>query len=515
MFSTKSSSLQLFLILISLSLSHAQDIKPKYGDEIETEGKLRYITFYMDNDSYIIGKEQKKGRVHYLELKEYDKEGNNINTYKLNKKIENKSLTYHEIVKTTSGLFAIGNRLVKRDYEHYKCKLEITETILEPELILKDPFKYDAGGVSMSPGRNDDVIGTKVSEDMTKVLITDTYGYQPHKGKELYSMYVLNEELELLWKKDLTTDSPDYLYDIDHYNVSNEGAVVIHAKQWSSNTSKNRASSVYKEFIHIFNDENEAKEAVVLGSQVSVTSTTFFKDNHLFVTGYYVNKSDVKKIIKGVYIAKYTTTGELIWLEKNNFDKIVPTVNLNTGFSVSVKLLDLKMFYSAFTKDDEVYLVGQKSLLVEPKVANHESSLPQMKFFLGEIVYSKLNLENGALEFYSNLGNPTRYQFDAFQLGYNDETAYVLIQTRLEKKELKEMGVVPKVLTAELETVFKINLSNNEIESSLIEVPVNYIYESSKTLRNGNLALVGTPKPEYGIGAALKDYEYRVAFMKF
>lgn len=216
----------LFLLIISFLSVNAQNFQLDWGAEIPR--KKRTQGFNASQNFYHILNRRKD----QCETLQFDFNHNLIGTTALSSKFKNVNMKYWKALSLKSGEYQIFNYIDEKEkkIQLYAAKIdEQGKWYSNKEKIVA--FNYEKKNFVFGElGSNKDKIGIVVSRDSSKVLITSVKNprdYGKIKGREIYSLAVFNDKMELLWSKDIEFPQSDNNIIIRQFELTNAGEVVL------------------------------------------------------------------------------------------------------------------------------------------------------------------------------------------------------------------------------------------------------------------------------------------------
>jgi len=217
----KKTLLLVLACIVSIHYSFSQEVNIKVGSEIKTKTEL--ITMVGEFGDRIVGVFNHKKK--YF-LKSYNKNLGLINTKELNLEYKGKKLRYSNAAKLNNRMFIFAkftNKKAKKNYLLYK---EINPKTFKSVSKLKV-----IGEIPYENRRDNGFFGFEYSKD-NKLLLLFHYIPTDENENEKIALKVLDSDLNLKWKKNITIPYKSELTDIIDYNLDLEGNVYVVVKKY-------------------------------------------------------------------------------------------------------------------------------------------------------------------------------------------------------------------------------------------------------------------------------------------
>jgi hypothetical protein len=310
----------LLCVAICPMIITAQDYNIDWGEIYPHKESSKTISF-SDEHYYVLNKKKKQ-----YEIVQFDYDHNLISTKQLDFKYIDVHQHYWEIVDLKSGRFQIlADEDKKNDKVRVLCTSIKSDGQFDSKMKTLASFDFELKTmVAGEDGLNRDKIGVSVSKDSTKVAITSVKFYRDYgkgKGNEIYSIAVFDENMELLWEKDVEFPFADKKIDIQQFEVNNDGEVFLltKTKQKQPNPDKNIN---YKFSIYKISPNSDFIELVINPKRVIPLETSFqiIDNQEIIVFGFYTREEKSYRFKPdGLFSYSFSSKGERLFQNTSDF----------------------------------------------------------------------------------------------------------------------------------------------------------------------------------------------------
>jgi hypothetical protein len=277
-------------LILSLSAPlFAQDVTVKWGNLNKRKNKwteARYIVGRDETGFYVFS--SRFHGISHIYLERY----NNDNNLEWNKELElpesdGKRVDLEKIIYLDGKLLLFTS--------HYNRKLDkniaYVNTISEDGKVNNDQKQIDyiSSGKKMNAGNFDFIL----SHDSANVLVYHNEPYDKN-AQDKFSLKVLNSDLEITWKKDISVPYLDQDFYISNYIVSPDEKVYMLAKIQEGKREKKGGKPNYKYTILSYGEEDDKpKEFLISLADKFISDISFEidKENNLVCAGFYSKKN--------------------------------------------------------------------------------------------------------------------------------------------------------------------------------------------------------------------------------
>lgn len=286
----------------------ADNVEVTWGNQ-HKEKSGSYITEVIgidDEQIYVLRYRRPTGGLAMLQnapsylIEAYDKEGN----FKSNRELPNR---YDKMRMEFEFVIHFNNRLLlfNSSYDRTsKNNVLYMQEIDKRTLAAKGKPQQVALAKSRSRGNAGD-FAYKLSFNRKKLVIVDFAAYQ-RKEQDEFGAQVFDKDMNLLWQKDMKVPYQDHLFDIEGYEVDNQGNFYLLAVVYEGRAVKRRGGKAnYQYSIWSYTDNGNGVKEYKMGLDESfITDMTFKVSNsgEIVCAGFYSPKSTFR--ISGTFYQK-------------------------------------------------------------------------------------------------------------------------------------------------------------------------------------------------------------------
>lgn len=375
-------------IFISFAQSDSLETKVTIGQKTDDKWRTRKNVFDHDEYGYYTIDEYLAKSKSKIVLEKYDESMNLINSSEFDLIYNLKKRQYLDIITINNVCYFFS---IYSNKSHKK-KYLFCQTINKKSLLLNNDLrKIDEIG---HYGLFSDLdFNIKVSSDSTKLLVYAADG-ELHKFK----ISVLDNEMKLIWDKEIPATPQKKYSQIRDINVNNNGDVFA----FIDNTRKN-INNEY-EYIYCTNNGSNIKRKSLDFSDHLLTGIKilFTKENNVISNGLFKKKDEV--LVSGYYFLLIDgLSNEIIIEEWNKFDKNILMESWSEEYKQRIKKNETKLQRDEIERNsdknqysiDHLYFNtnGELILIAENRyIKNNSESSLLLEFVHGDVIV--INLSN-------------------------------------------------------------------------------------------------------------------------
>lgn len=292
----------LFLSSPAFSQAKSQKVDISWGAEQKTSKKISLVDLvgFDENGFYALKAKSGFGSKYFLE--HYDKNMNLTNSVELELEIGEEESTFEFIVQWNEELLLFTSIL---DNKIKKNKLYF-QTINKKSLMPNDDLRMisvlDYGGRGKKSSGD---FSYTMSRDDSKFLLYYALPFKKNKREE-YGFHVFDEDMNLLWEKQIDSPFEEGLFQIESYAVDNSGDVYLLGTEFYDIRSTKRGGKPnYKYQILSYSNKGNTFKAMPVelpGSFLTDMQIAVNNENDIICAGFYSDEGTYS--IKGSFFVK-------------------------------------------------------------------------------------------------------------------------------------------------------------------------------------------------------------------
>jgi hypothetical protein len=293
-------------ILLAFSISvKAQDLnfKVKWGKEFKASGRssLNNIVGHDGTGIYVVRERYRSalaGGNDYT-LEHYDNNLLSTKSFDLDIREDGNRCQIDYILYLHSRLFLFYSMAEQKSKKNLLFVREVDKSTLQPKADREKIGEIDYAGKSK---RNSGDFFFRVSRDSSKIMVVYSLPYDDDEP-EAFGLSVLDENLNSLWKKDISIPYSDKLFDIESFRVDNEGnAYLLGLAYKDKRKSKRRGLPNYNYEVFAFREKGTAMKQYHIQLEdrfLSDMQIEILDNRNLVCAGFYSEKGTFS--VRGTY----------------------------------------------------------------------------------------------------------------------------------------------------------------------------------------------------------------------
>lgn len=302
-------------------------------------------------------------------LEHYNNDLNPDRLIELEPEKDEKKMSYERIVQMKNKLFFFTSYKDKKERLNELFVQEINKNTLKPAYDLNKVAEVDYEGNANWNAGNFNVL---LSRDSSKMLAYCNLPYEKEEN-ERFAFYVFNDDMKLLWQRQVEIPYEDELFEIKDYNVDNRGNVHVLGRVFNEKRKvrvKGEPNFRYEVISYFEGDRKPESYPVKLeGKFLNDMQITVDSEGHLVCAGFYSNEGT--NSITGTYYLKINKdTKQVIkqsskpfpidFITQNLSERQEKRVEKRAEKGKSVELLEFDLDNLVIRSDGGIVLVGEQ-----------------------------------------------------------------------------------------------------------------------------------------------------------
>ncbi|MFT7588330.1 MAG: hypothetical protein ACI959_000537 [Limisphaerales bacterium] len=517
--------MQRFLALIAILLivgpcfSQNSDYKINWSLLQKKDGGMFAVERFVgaaDGKYYVVSRPNKSNIV-----KVFDFNHKLIKSVPIRSEINRKPIAVDEVIQTKSGNYGVGfitDRKTKSKQVYLFDFSDLKAINKPPRKLAGWTYGASAGNIvsalTIGASTNSDASGINQSYDSTKVLITGFAGALKSAAKNKFNKYIINvfdENLEPIWDRELKLPYSDSDLEIENFQVSNSGSVIITGKHWVNASERKKGEPKYDYVVFLVTQKSMEEFNIEFDNAVPTDAVSYIdKDGKVYIGGMYT-KRDVKyRGTHGTFLACYTSALEPIFLSKFPLSKVINESILSRraqrkdkgANNFPIKTLIVNHETGNFTMiAEETYRTYRTS------TSTSGSTRTTTYYHTNEIMVPTFDLKTGEQKNNALIEKgfvSASLYITSFTYGTSGGSVYLLFNDFKTKEERKDLGKQGKRTRytdiVRINSEGQIKSSENLFTSKSIES--EFMPKSSNFIGDGKILLIGFKgfkKVQYGL----------------
>ncbi len=373
----KSTIIILLFILLMPCFTQGQGVSKKvdllFGNELESSRKstLSDIVGYDDNGFYAIKNFSKGlyGSNTYLTLEYFNNQMNFVKSVKIDLKKDGKVRNIEGIFQLKKKLYLLTSQRDARAKVNYLYLQRFNQKTLKLSINSKKVAAINYEGKTK---RNSGDFSYTVSRDSSKVLIYYNLPYE-RGSEEKFGFHVYSSKFEEVWKREVTLPYKEELFEVEDFNVDNEGnahllGLIFKGKRKS--IRKGEPNYKYQILSYSNNGQNLTEYPVEIeGNFLNDMQISVSEDQNLICSGFY-SEAGTSSIIGSYFLKIDSKTKAIIqksfkefgidFITQNYTAKQERKANKRAEKGKNVELYDYNLDDLILRDDGGAVLIGEQ-----------------------------------------------------------------------------------------------------------------------------------------------------------
>ncbi len=288
----------------------------EWGAELNAPNNS-YISKIITQDSegyYVLRRQNRKGAFTQAEkiyIERYDNKNNLKRSEKIDLKYKKKARKFEDVLKLGGQLYMLSSYHNQSKKINYLFAERLTDRLRATGKLTK------IGEIPTRNIQNDGFFDYHISKDSSKILVYNELPYK--KGQpECFAFHVYDQQFDEIWSKDIVLPYDDSSFDVEEYQVSNDGNVhLLGFVNGGGNRLRRGGKPTYQYSILSYTNKGETfEEYPIQFSDYFITDLTFrvAKGGELVCAGFYSEKGTSS--VKGTYFFRLNPQTKEIYNRK-------------------------------------------------------------------------------------------------------------------------------------------------------------------------------------------------------
>ncbi len=494
----------LALFILAVTFTFAQEKSDKveisWGDEFKTSRRATLSHLIGHDETGIYALKTKRNILGLVKktvyLEHFDNEMNRTTAVELELEENGKEKDYEFIVQMNNDLHVFSSYKNQKLKKNFLFVQPLDKNTLQPsgpsekvaEISYRSYGKYNSGNYAY-----------RMSRDSSKVLVYYNLPYKRGEN-EKFGFHVYNNNMELLWEKDVELPYKDGLYRVDGFNIDNSGNVHLLGMVFDNNRalrrsgrsghnadvvtfrSKRKGKPNYHYEINSYRDlgESETKYPIeIKGKFLSDMQITINEDSDIICGGFFSKVGTFS--IKGAYFLKIDSeTKEIVSESFKNFGIDFITSTMRKGKKKrtkkkaakgkNVELYEYDLDEIVLKDDGGAILIGEQYYIrvVTTTTSNANggtSTTTTYHYYYNDIIAINMS-SDGQIEWAKKIAKRQHTTNDggfysSYSLSVKDDKMYFIFNDNVKNMDYKGDGKIANFTKSKKALAVLVTLDNN------------------------------------------------------